>query len=242
MGDPVTVFAHGLGQSITETRPLGSGVAGRKVYFHFRGHGRSSSPPGGWTYQDLARDLRAVADLSGATRALGVSMGAAALARLVMDNPGRFARLVFFLPAAVDKPRGEYARERLAALISAAEDQDAAALAEVLSREIPPSMRGTITSWAYLRQRIDQLVHFGLGAGLSTVLDAAPVPDPDALAAVTAPALVIGCRGDGLHPLDVARDLAAALPEAELHVYDRPGVLWYERSDLRDRITGFLNT
>src|SRR3954454_15874353 len=36
---PTTVFAHGLAGSIADTRPLGSAVAGRKVFFHFRGHG-----------------------------------------------------------------------------------------------------------------------------------------------------------------------------------------------------------
>lgn len=58
---------------------------------------------------------------------------------------------------------------------------------------------------------------------------------------MTAPALVIANAGDDLHPVEVAERLAAALPQATLHVYDRPGVLWSERADLRDRIAGFLN-
>jgi 3-oxoadipate enol-lactonase len=58
---------------------------------------------------------------------------------------------------------------------------------------------------------------------------------------VTAPALVIGCQGDDQHPVAVAEALAAALPRATLHVYDKPSVLWTNRSDLRDRISGFLN-
>jgi 3-oxoadipate enol-lactonase len=240
-GEPVTVFAHGLAQGIAETRPLGSGVAGRKVYFHFRGHGRSASPGGLWQYPDLARDLRAMADLSGATRAVGVSLGAGALARLLADNPNRFDKVIFFLPAALDAPRSAPARQRLEELLAAAQAQDTSALAEVVLQELPPSVRGTPASWAYLRQRIDHLAHFGLGAGLAGLPDAVPVTDPAALGAVQARALVIGCRGDDLHPLDVARSLAAALPAADLHVYDRPGVLWHERADLRERIAGFLN-
>src|SRR4051795_1958284 len=51
-GRPVTVFAHGLAAGITETRPLGSGVHGRRVFFQFRGHGRSAAPAGPWTYLD----------------------------------------------------------------------------------------------------------------------------------------------------------------------------------------------
>ena len=84
-------------------------------------------------------------------------------------------------------------------------------------------------------------MHFGLGDGLAGLPDEIPVADPGALAAVTAPALVIGCRGDELHPVEVARSLAAVLPRAELYVYERPGVLWTERADVRERVAGFLN-
>jgi 3-oxoadipate enol-lactonase len=239
-GDPVTVFAHGLGQGIAETRPMGSGVAGRKVYFHFRGHGRSSAPGGLWTYADLVRDLRAVADLTGATRALGVSLGAGALAGLVADNPGRFERLVFFLPSTLDTPRPA-AHQRVDALLAAAQAQDTSALAEAVLPEVPPTVRGTPAGWAYVRQRIEYLAHFGLGAGLAGLPDAVPVADPATLRSVAVPALVIGCRGDDLHPVEVARALAAALPDARLHVYDRPGVLWHDRADLRERVASFLN-
>src|SRR3981189_3464689 len=77
-GRPVPRFAHGVAGGIAETRPLGSGVSGRRVFFQFRGHGRSAAPPGRWTYLDLARDLRAVADLTRSTRALGVTLRAGA--------------------------------------------------------------------------------------------------------------------------------------------------------------------
>ncbi|MFI2661571.1 alpha/beta fold hydrolase [Micromonospora carbonacea] len=240
-GDPVTVFAHGLGNGIATTRPFGSGVAGRKVFFQFRGHGRSDAPPGPWSYLDLARDLRAVADLANATRAFGASLGAGALCRLLAESPERFDRLVFFLPAALDQPRTPAARDRIAALIEAVESGDASAVADVVSAELPPAVRNTPAGWAYLRQRLDHLLRDGLAAGLADLPDQAPLGDRAELAAVTAPALVLACAGDDLHPVEVAEQLAAALPRATLHVYDRPGVLWSERADLRERISGFLN-
>ncbi|MFF5053526.1 alpha/beta fold hydrolase [Micromonospora sp. NPDC000663] len=240
-GDPVTVFAHGLGNGIATTRPFGSGVTGRKVFFQFRGHGRSDAPDGPWTYLDLARDLRAVADLTGADRAFGASLGAGALCRLLAESPERFEKLVFFLPAVLDEPRGPVARERVTDLIEAVESGDASAVADVVSLELPAAVRNTPAGWAYLRQRLDQLLRDGLADGLATLPDQAPLRDSTALAAVTAPALVIGCAGDDLHPVEVAERLAAALPQATLHVYDRPGVLWSERADLRERISGFLN-
>jgi len=240
-GDPVTVFAHGLGNGIATTRPFGSGVTGRKVFFQFRGHGRSDAPPGPWSYADLARDLRAMADLGGASRAFGASLGAGALCRLLAESPDRFERLVFFLPAVLDRPRGDAARQRLTALLDAVESGDASAVADVVSVELPAAVRNTPAGWAYLRQRLDQLLRDGLAPGLTSLPDQVALADVGALAAVTAPALVIACAGDDLHPVDVAERLAAALPAATLHVYDRPGVLWTERADLRTRISAFLN-
>ncbi|NIL41682.1 alpha/beta hydrolase [Salinispora arenicola] len=240
-GDPVTVFAHGLGSGIATTRPFGSGVTGRRLFFQFRGHGRSDAPPGPWSYLDLARDLRAVADQGLATRAFGASLGAGALCRLLADNPVRFDRLVFYLPAVLDRPRGEVARRRFVALLGAVGSGDAAQIAEAVQAELPPAVRNTPAGWAYLRQRLDQLMRDGLAPGLVDLPGSVPVRDVAKLAAVTAPALVIGCVGDELHPVEVAEQLAAALPQATLHVYDRPGVLWTKRADLRERISAFLN-
>ena len=61
------------------------------------------------------------------------------------------------------------------------------------------------------------------------------------LAEVSARALVIGCRGDLLHPAETAERLAESLPQATLHVYEEPHPLWRHRSDLRRRISEFLN-
>jgi 3-oxoadipate enol-lactonase len=241
IGDPVTVFAHGLGNGIATTRPFGSGVAGRRLFFQFRGHGRSDAPPGSWTYLDLARDLRAIADLGGASRAFGASLGAGALCRLLAESPERFEKLVFFLPAALDQPRAPAAWERVGALVDAVSSGDAGAVADVVSLELPAAVRNTPAGWAYLRQRLDQLLRDGLDEGLATLAGQVPLDDAAVLSAVTAPALVIGCVGDDLHPVEVAEQLTAALPRATLHVYDRPGFLWSERADLRGRISGFLN-
>jgi pimeloyl-ACP methyl ester carboxylesterase len=156
---PVTVFAHGRGSSIAETRPLGSGVPGRKVFFHFRGYGRSSPAPDPWHPAD---DLRVVADHVGGTRAVGASLGAAAVCLLLAEQPDRFSRVVLYLPAVLP-----------------------------------------------------------------------PVP-PDV------PVLVIGCRGDAVHPVEVAEQLAAASPQGVLHVFDHPDPICSARAELRVRITGFL--
>jgi len=241
VGDPVTVFGHGLAGDISGTRPLGSAVAGRRVFFHFRGHGRSDAPAGPWTFADLAGDLRAVADRAGATRAVGVSMGAGALCRLLADTPGRFDRIVLYLPAPLDGNRPPVARHRLERLLTAIESGEAAIVAEAVEPEMPPSVRNTPTGWSYLRQRVEQLMTDGLAPELDSLWDRPAVPDLTVLSAFTGRALVIGCVGDDVHPVTVAERLAGLLPGAELRMYDRPAVLWSNRRALRAQISGFLN-
>nr|WP_106127637.1 alpha/beta hydrolase [Pseudosporangium ferrugineum] len=241
VGDPVTVFAHGLAGDLAGTRPLGSAVAGRRVFFHFRGHGRSDAPPGPWSFADLALDLRAVADHAGATRALGVSMGAAALCRLLADDPARFDRVVCYLPAPLDGVRPRAAEARLDRLLAAVESGEAAAVAEAVEPELPPSVRNTPAGWSFLRQRVEQLLRDGLAPELATLWRAPAVAEVEALRAYRGRALVIGCQGDDLHPVAWAERLAGLLPGALLHVYDRPAVLWTRRGELRERISSFLN-
>ena len=240
-GDPVTVFAHGLAGDISGTRPLGSAVLGRRVFFHFRGHGRSDAPPGPWSFGDLAADLRAVADLAGATRAVGASMGAAALCRLLSEVPHRFQRVVFYLPAPVDGDRPAAAIARMDRLTAAVESGEAALIAGAVEQELPPAVRNTPAGWAFLRQRVEQLQQDGLAAEIGSLWHGPAVPDVSALRAFSGEALVVGCLGDEVHPVGWAQRLADLLPKAQLHVYDRPSVLWNSRRELRERISTFLN-
>ncbi|GIH11427.1 alpha/beta hydrolase [Rhizocola hellebori] len=241
VGRPTTIFAHGLGHGIAETRPLGSGVTGKRVFFQFRGHGESDSPPGAWDYGDLARDLRAMADMTGAEQALGVSLGAGALCRLLAETPDRFSKVVFFLPAVLDEARQQAAQLRLTELLDAINSGDVTAVANAVVEEIPPTLRNGNSGWAYVRQRINNLMNTGLSTGLLNLPEQTCIPSVDLLRDVTAKALVIGCIGDELHPSSIATRLAQVLPDATLHIYNRPSVLWHERLDLRDRVSTFLN-
>jgi pimeloyl-ACP methyl ester carboxylesterase len=241
-GEPTTAFAHGIAGGIPDTRPLGSGVGGRKVFFQFRGHGRSDPPGDGLSYADLAADLRAVADEFGATRALGVSLGAGALCRLLAQTPERFERVVFYLPAVLDEVRPTAAAARTKALLEAVDSDDAPAAASLLSADIPVALRDRPAAWRYIRERLDALLRDGLAPAVADLLSQTALPDRAVLAAVTVPALVIGCRGDASHPPAVAEQLAEVLPNASLHIYDQPAVLWTNRTDLRTRISEFLNS
>jgi pimeloyl-ACP methyl ester carboxylesterase len=249
-GNPVTVFAHGLAGSIAEVRPFGSAVAGSRVFFAFSGHGQApraenSSWPAGHGYAELADELAEAADAHGATRALGVSMGAGALCRLLSRDPGRFERLVLILPAVLDRPRLPVARARLAELATAVDSGDPAKVTAAVELEIPKAVAGTPAASAYVRGRVRALLGSGVAAALRGLPGQVAVP-PEAggsavLASVDAPTLVIAVRGDPLHPVEVAERLAAALPYGELRVYDDPAAMWTRRADLRRQISTFLN-
>jgi pimeloyl-ACP methyl ester carboxylesterase len=234
-GSPVTIFAHGLGGSVAETRPLASAVAGIRVFLQFRGHGQSfrpARPPG---YTELADDLSAVADHVGATRALGVSMGAAALLNLAIREPRRFDRLVFFLPSVIDALRSPEVRGTLAEMARAIDSGD---VEPFVRNEIPPVARETSAGRQYARIRAGALADL---AGLVRATAAAvAVTDREAVRGIKAPTLVIGAAGDPLHDVHVAEDLAELIPDARLHIFAEPGPVWTHRAELRALISGFL--
>jgi pimeloyl-ACP methyl ester carboxylesterase len=237
-GDPVTVAAHGLGASVAETRPLLSGVAGRRVFYAARGH--SGETPDPFSYADLGDDLLAVADEHEATRALGVSMGSGALLSVLARQPTRFEKVVLFLPGAIDQPRKDDAVRRFAALVSALEQRDLAGVRDFVSAEIPADVRERAA--AYIDTRAQFLLDSpGIAVGVASLPPVTPVTDRSQLAAVAAEVLVLSQEGDPLHPAQVGRDLAAALPKARLVVFDQPGAMLRERARLRALITDFLN-
>lgn len=236
-GEPVTVLAHGLGATVAETRLLAGGVPGTKVYLDFRGHGSSTAPDAGWDYPHLAEELRRVADHTGATRALGVSMGAGALTALLAETPDRFGRVVFFLPAVLDRPRSD--RDRVTAMADAIDAGDTAALVALLHAELPDGVAGRPGVDAWVAVRAQTLSGAGMSTALRSLVDAVPVPHRGVLAGVIAPALVVAQEGDAVHPVSVARDLAAALPNATLEIFAE-AALWAHRDRLRGLLADFL--
>lgn len=239
-GSPVTVFAHGLGASIAETRLLATGVPGTRVFFHFRGHGRSTSPVLGWDYPHLAEELRRVADEVGATRALGVSMGAGALTRLLADTPDRFERAVFFLPAVLDAVRDDVGREQLAAMAAAVTAADLDELVRLLHAELPDTVQGLPGVAAWVTTRAKLILGSGVGHALRHLPDAVPVDDRAELASVTVPTMVVTQDGDHVHLARIGRELAEALPGSRLLAFTEGAAVWQHRERLRRELTHFL--
>jgi pimeloyl-ACP methyl ester carboxylesterase len=253
-GEPVTVLVHGLAGSVAQTRPFGSGLPGTKVLPHLRGHGGTAVPAEGpGTYADLAAEVDAVRAATGATRALGVSLGAGALLRSLAaaaaaGAPLPYERVVLALPAALDVPAPEQdpGRRRLLDLADALAARDAVRAAALLRDQQPEAVRRLPSVGLWARRRAAEIVGPVLPPVLRAFAEAAPLEgltDPaTVLAAVRLPVLVLAQEGDDAHPVGQARRLAAALPGAELVVLPPGGVLWTGRDRLREVLTAFLGT
>jgi pimeloyl-ACP methyl ester carboxylesterase len=222
-GGPVTLFAHGLGGGRSETRPLAGRVGGTRVLLSFRGHGASDALVDGWDYDVLADDIRTVADHVGATGCVGLSLGGGALLRVLRDDPGRFERLAFVLPAALDSTRGDGATERLRSLGHAIDRGDADEATTLLMAEVPAALRARRGVELLLRRRAADLVT--RPAPLPRGEDR-PLSDRSVLQRITAPTLVVGQEADPLHPIALARELQSLLPDASLLELPEGGVFW----------------
>jgi pimeloyl-ACP methyl ester carboxylesterase len=241
LGDsgPVTVFAHGLGGTSGETRPLALKAPGIRVLLSFRGHGGSDDLEDGWDYDLLAEDLLAVADDVGATRCVGLSLGCGALLRVLRDEPARFDRLAFVMPAALDAARTDGATVRLQSLGEAIDRGDADAVTAMLMAEVPVALRGRRAIPLLLARRAEALVR--RPAPVPRRADR-PVDDRSVLASVVAPSLVIGQADDPLHPLELAAELAAVLPAGRLLSLPAGGVFWTATAQAQAALADHLET
>ena len=245
-GDPTTVFVPGLAQSIADTRPFGSAVEGTRVFIDLRGHGGSTAPASGdgWTYTGLADDVARVAGAVGATRALGVSLGAGALVRLLVDAADRFERVVLALPGPLTAARSgaELAvTDALADAVASGPVGDPGAMASALVTMQPLSVRGRPDVKLWARRHAAELGgRRGTAEALRHFPRAVAARSLDGLAGVSARVLVLAQRDDPVHPVESAEHLAIALPNAHLVVSDVPWV-WGGRSALRETVSGFLN-
>lgn len=238
-GLPVTLFAHGLGGGADDTRPLASGLTGTRVFAHARSHGRSSVTAPGITYDDLAIDLLTVADKVQATRVLGVSLGAATLVRVLARQPRRFDAAAFYLPPVV---AGAKLASEISEVILGLGELDLELLTMLVLKEVPESVRRSPQVIRWAQTRALRLAQPGIGELLSVVLGSPPVASAAELGGVTARVTIIGSEGDSAHPAEVSRELAAALRQATVEVFDQPGPLWNHRAAVREMITAGLGS
>ena len=242
-GEPVTVLAHGLTNSCRELAQLTPLIVGTTVRFCFRGHGHSgpAAVGSGYGFGDFALDLDAVAKQYGATRAIGTSLGAGAICRLLETRPDRFERMVFLLPAGLDRPFRHKARFlRTAELLESLPREEAieAILADPEREEVyarAPWVRDVDRiRWA------DVLDPAALGPAIRQVIEDTPVTDREVMRAVPAPVLILCREGDPIHPAEIGRVMADLLPNAELLTFADEVAMIQGLPELVQKVNTFL--
>jgi pimeloyl-ACP methyl ester carboxylesterase len=222
VGDgPPVLWQHGLGADRSqpaEVFPAGQGWS--RITFECRGHGASEL--GGAdriSIATFAQDALGLLDHLGIARAAvgGISLGAAVALRLAFLRPERVTGLVLARPAWLDRPAPETLRiyAEIADLIAehgtAGGAERAAALPELAAvAAVSPDNAQSLMSFF---RRPDPRSTVAL---LSRIPRDGPGLDRAALAALSAPTLVVANDQDYVHPLATARALAGLIPGARL--------------------------
>ena len=239
-GEPVIVLAHGLTNSCRELARLTPFIPGTKVRFCFRGHGHSSSPETGYRFADFARDVDAVARRYDARIAGGTSLGAGAIAHLVSRHPDRFDKLLFLLPAGLDRPFGY--KERMLRTVELVEGKTTEEAIEAILSDPERVANYVRLPWLreFERESLAGLNTTGVPRAIREVIDDWPLHDRADMARVMAPTLLICREGDVIHPAEVGRVLADLMPNAELLMF-RDGVEMYQNIPLiLERVREFM--
>jgi pimeloyl-ACP methyl ester carboxylesterase len=239
-GEPVTVLAHGLTNTCRELVKLTPMIPGTSVRFCFRGHGHSTSPATGYRFADFARDLEAVASEYGATRAIGTSLGAGAIMNLLAERPDRFERLVFLLPAGLDRPFRHKADFIATAEMLEAKPRDEA-IEAILS---DPNRLETYARQPWMREfdreTWDHADMQALATAIREVIEDFPVPDRELLRKVETPVMLICREGDPIHPAALGRILEELMPNAELLCYGDDVEMFQALPEIVQRVVAFL--
>ena len=226
----VFLWGHGLTSSSAQEDQAGLRLWERLrdgwevVRVDARGHGASSSgtDPQAYRWSELAADSLELADALGHDHFVigGASMGAAVALHAAVAAPERIDALVLMIPPTAWATRpAQASRYRASADLAEREGLEALAAAEALQPPIP-IFRGLFDPAEMARARYaarDASVVSAILRGAA----ASDFPEPDAVAGLRQPALLLAWEDDDGHPLSTAERLAELLPEATLSVARR---------------------
>jgi len=241
-GEPVTVMGHGLTSTYRDFEIFAPFLPGTKVMFDFRGHGDSECPPpGSYTTEHFAQDLASVAKEYEATCAAGVSLGVAAIMRILATDPDRFDRLVLLLPGRVPPPQA--VKDRLFHLADLLEWHSVEATAEIIlaEEEADGAFEAFPAAKEFRRDGLLRMNRAGIPNAIRECIDDPPITDPDLVRQAHAPTLLIAQENDLLHDADIAREMASLLPNSELHVFPDQFALLRDVPTLVQRSAAFLS-
>lgn len=226
-GTPV-LWGHGLTSSRAQEEVMGLGICDlptdryRLVRYDARGHGESggTTDPADYAYPSLAADQLALADALGIDRLVagGMSMGSGTALHTAVAAPERVRALVLGIPPTAwegRRERGATYRNRGQVL----EEEGLDAFIDLSLAEPWPELFAPFADQltAGIRERYSSYDPAILAPLLKGV-GASDLPDPEAVAALTMPTLILAWEGDPVHPRVTADRLGELLPHAEVVV------------------------
>jgi 3-oxoadipate enol-lactonase len=213
---PVLVFSNSLGTTseMWDDQAAALSERFRVLRYDTRGHGASPVPPGPYAIADLGRDVIELLDRLGIERAsfCGLSIGGMTGMWLGAHAPQRLDRLVLCCTAPWLPPREQWV-ERAATFRA----QGTGAVADAaLERWFRPAFAGRDPERL---ERIRRTLLATPAEGYAACCEAIGELDLRAeLADVRSPTLVIAGADDPVGTPEIARDMAAAIPDARLVV------------------------
>lgn len=189
------------------------------VRYDARGHGRSgfTADPQHYRWEELAADQLALADHLGVDRfaAGGASMGAATALHTAVEAPERVESLVLVIPPTAWETRAEQTGlyTQMAEII---ERRGVELLISAGATVPPPDPFRDDPAYPERRAARMRAADPVRLAGLFRGAVNAQLPSKEAVAAITAPTLILAWTGDPAHPVSSAEELHRLMPNAEL--------------------------
>jgi len=241
IGLPI-IFLHGVTDSWRSFEPvlrlLPTDV--RAIAISQRGHGDTSKPAAGYTYREMAGDLRAFMDRRGIASAIvvGHSMGSMVAQQFALDYPTRLAGLVLMGSFATFAGRADLA-EFVSTTIAPLRDPIAAPFARewqvsTTARAIDPAFLETVV--AETLKVPARVWHAAFDGFLQT-------PDfSSQLSRVTAPVLLMWGDRDTYATDADQRRLRAVMPRARAITYQGAGhaIHWEDPSRIASDLLSFV--
>ena len=223
---PTVMWGHGLTSSRAREDQFGLldfarlRESNRVVRYDARGHGVSGSSAEASTYhwRELAIDQLALADaleIDGYIAA-GASMGCATALHAATMAPDRIAAMVLAIPPTAWATRA--AQQQNYEVSAQLVDSGQLDLLIAGGRSAPPpDPLAAVPQW---RDGFEQMVRSTDPVRLARIFRGAAVadlPDPDAIAQLQQPTLILAWTGDPGHPMATAERLVELMPHATLH-------------------------
>jgi len=245
-GTPV-VIQHGLGGDTSQPAALFmEHLDFRLLTLDCRGHGNTTPKKcmGRCSFSQFADDLLAWLDHLGLKKPIvgGISMGAGVAINYALRNPNRLSGLILCRPAWLNKSRPDNLRvfPKISKLLRS-HGADEGAKRFRRSRSYLSAMETSpATATSYLRQ-FSRPQSASAAMVLFDLPHDAPFKSSLQLQDIAVPTLILGERGDPVHPYEFAVSLVAGIPEAKLaEVTSKSMSLIQHQKDVCSQISAFV--